>query len=157
MQAQVQPSKSVSSLQNYRKILVGYDGSENSERALARAAALAAEHGASLSVIVVVNTVVMSIAPMAPPVPEEVYMDLIEDGKQTLSKAIKTAGTLVPSVTGTVEEGYPAEWILNIATRERVDLIVLGRRGISAVERFLLGGVSSNVVAHSKCDVLIVK
>ncbi|MDA4123344.1 MAG: universal stress protein [Thaumarchaeota archaeon] len=156
MQTQGQAPSPVAS-QNYRRILVGYDGSENSERALARAAALAAEHGASLSVIVVVNTVVMSIGPMASPIPEEVFDERIDYGKKTLSKAMKTVETSVPSVTGAVEEGYPAEWILNIAARDKVDLIVLGRRGISAVERFLLGGVSSNVVAHSKCDVLIVK
>lgn len=56
-----------------------------------------------------------------------------------------------------VEEGYPAGCILNLAAGSCADLIVLGRRGISGVERFFLGGVSSNVVAHSKCDVLVVK
>jgi nucleotide-binding universal stress UspA family protein len=156
MQVQKEPSVPVPP-QNYRKILLGYDGSKNSDRALARAAALASEHGASLSVIVVVNPVVMAFAPMAPPVPEEVFEDLIENGKALLAKAIKAAQALVPGVTGSVEEGNPGEWILNVASRDKVDLIVVGRRGISGVERFLLGGVSSNIVAHSTCDVLVVK
>ncbi|MDA4115075.1 MAG: universal stress protein [Thaumarchaeota archaeon] len=39
----------------------------------------------------------------------------------------------------------------------RADLGVIGRRGLSALERLLMGGTSSAVVAHSKCDVLVVK
>ena len=156
MQTQERPSVPIAS-EKYKRILVGFDGSENSERALTRAITLASEQGASLSVIVVVNIVMMTIGPMTPAIPQEVYEDLVNDGKQKLSKAMKAAEALVPSVTGTVEEGYPAERILNVAARDAVDLIVLGRRGTSGIERFLLGGVSSNVVAHSKCDVLVVK
>jgi len=141
----------------YRKILVGYDGSKNSDRALAKAATLAKEQGASLGVIVVVNTNVFAYAPMVPPVPQEVFEDLANNGKNMLSQAMKIAASILPEVVGSVEEGNPGDCILNLAASEDVDLIVLGRRGISGVERFLLGGVSSNVVAHSKCDVLIVR
>lgn len=118
---------------------------------------LAAERGAELRVLVVVNTTQLAFAPMAPSVPEEVFEGVIEDGKKTLARAMKSAGSLVPSVGGSVEEGNAGECILDAAAKDRADLIVLGRRGISGVERFLLGGVSSNVVDHSKCDVLIVK
>ncbi|MDA4135402.1 MAG: universal stress protein [Thaumarchaeota archaeon] len=142
---------------NYSKILVGYDGSKNSTRALARAAALAREHGATLSVLVVVNTTLFAFAPMAPPAPEEFFEDLIKNGQETLAQAIKIAGSVIPGVTGAVKEGNAGECILNLAASNGIDLIVIGRRGISGMERFLLGGVSSNVVAHSKCDVLIVK
>ena len=141
----------------YSNILVGYDGSKNSERALARAKSLAAECGAKLSVLVAVNTTQLAFAPMAPSAPEEVFESLIEDGKKVLAQAIESVGPFVPPVSGSVEEGNAAECILDFAARNGVDLIVLGRRGISSVERFLLGGVSSNVVGHSKCDVLIVK
>jgi nucleotide-binding universal stress UspA family protein len=65
--------------------------------------------------------------------------------------------SIKPEATGSVEEGYPADCILNMAVTDRADLIVMGRRGISGVERFLLGGVSSSVVSHSKCDILIVR
>jgi nucleotide-binding universal stress UspA family protein len=142
---------------NYGKILVGYDGSKNSERSLARAATLAREHKSSLSVLVAVNMSLFAFAPMAPPVPEEFFEDLIKNGEEILAQAIKVAGSIIPGVTGAVEEGNPGECILNLATSNGIDLIVLGRRGISGMERFLLGGVSSNVVAHSKCDVLIIR
>jgi nucleotide-binding universal stress UspA family protein len=141
----------------YKNILVGYDGSKNSDRALARAATLAKEHGASLRIVVVANTSTFASAPMVPPIPEEAFEDLIKNAKDMLADAIKEASSIAPKATGSVEEGYPAECILDLAASEGVDLIVLGRRGISGVERFFLGGVSSNVVAHSKCDVLVVK
>jgi len=142
---------------SYKKILVGYDGSKNSGRALARAAVIAKEHAGSLRIAVVVNSNMLAIAPMAPPLPSEVFDDMLKNGKQILSEAMVSSGELVPGVTGSVEEGNPAERILHIAADEAIDLIVVGRRGISGVERFLLGGVSSSIVAHSKCDVLVVR
>jgi nucleotide-binding universal stress UspA family protein len=142
--------------QKYRRILVGYDGSLNSQRALLKAAALAREQEATLRVIVVVNPL-MTSAPLIPPIPQGVFDDLMRNGNDLLSRALADARQVAPTVTGSVEEGYPADCILNMATRNQSDLVVLGRRGISGVERFLLGGVSSSVVSHSKCDVLIVR
>lgn len=143
--------------QEYGKILVAHDGSKNSERALARAAAIARDSGASLIVITVVNYTVPAWAPMAPPIPESVIEDLKNSGKNTLDRAIEAVRPIVPNVTGMLEDGNPADRILSVAEHDRVDLIVLGRRGISGIERFLLGGVSSRVVDQSKCDVMVVR
>lgn len=137
--------------------MVGYDGSKNSDRALARAAYLAKTAGASLRVVVAVNTTLMAFAPMSPPLPPEVYDEFVSNGRDMLARAMNSAGSLVPSVTGTVEQGNAAEVILRLSEQDGTDLIVLGRRGISGIERFLLGGVSSTVVSHSKCDVLVVR
>ena len=55
------------------------------------------------------------------------------------------------------EMGDPATVILEVARREAVELIVVGSHGKSGFERFLLGSVSSRVVDHAPCDVLVVK
>ena len=81
----------------------------------------------------------------------------MKEGQKSLAEAISRAKEVTQNVSGSVEDGHPAEMILTLADRNGCDLIVLGRRGISAVERFLLGGVSSSVVGHSKCDVLVVR
>ncbi len=47
--------------------------------------------------------------------------------------------------------------ILTLATEYKVNLIVVGRRGMRALERFLMGSVSTAVINHAKCDVLVVK
>ena len=142
---------------DYTKIVIGYDGSDNAKRALARAAGLAKATGASLRIIVAVNTIVPMYGTTAPYYPADYADDVIKEGKRLLAEAMNAAKEETKNATGSVLDGHPAEMILDTASREHADLIVLGRRGISGVERFLLGGVSSSVVDHSKCDVLIVK
>jgi nucleotide-binding universal stress UspA family protein len=53
--------------------------------------------------------------------------------------------------------GSPAETILKVAQKAEVDLIVVGSRGLSSVQRFLLGSVSDDVSIHARSSVLIVK
>jgi nucleotide-binding universal stress UspA family protein len=144
-------------LQTYKKILVGYDGSENAKRALDRAIALSAEQGAAIRVVVAVSTIMMVYGPTAPYYPPGYPEEVTKEGRKLLEAAVNTAKVAGRNASGSVEDGHAPEVILNLAEREGVDLIVLGRRGISGVERFLIGGVSSSVVNHSKCDVLVVK
>jgi nucleotide-binding universal stress UspA family protein len=144
-------------LKGYKKILVGYDGSDNAKRALARAIALSTAEGASLRVVVAVSTVLTVYGPTAPYYPPGYPEQIMKEGQKLLEAAISVAKEAGRPVSGSVEDGHPSEIILRLAESERADVIVLGRRGISGIERFLLGGVSSSVVNHSKCDVLIVK
>jgi nucleotide-binding universal stress UspA family protein len=51
----------------------------------------------------------------------------------------------------------PREAIVEVATREGVDLIVVGSHGRSGLKKLLLGSVSSHVVSHAPCSVLVVK
>ena len=138
-------------------MLLGYDGSGNAKRALDRAIALAGQQGASIRVVVVVNTMLIVYGPAAPYYPPDYAQQVMKEGAKLLTEAVDRAREAGRDVTGTVEDGHPAEIILNLAEKERIDLVVVGRRGISGVERFLMGGVSSSVVSHSKCDVLVVK
>jgi len=141
----------------YRKLLVGYDGSDNAKRALARAISLATGQSASLRMVVAVNTVLTVYGPTAPYYPPGFADQVMKEGENILAAAVSQAKEAGQKVTGSVEDGHPAEVILDLAESEGVDLIVLGRRGISGVRRFLMGSVSSSVVSHSRCDVLIVK
>jgi len=143
----------------YERILVCYDGSDNATRALRRAINLAKESGAELSVIAAASTVSSTVGN---PYRDKYYTGLrnvsLAHAKGQLSDAIQTArraGLL--SAQGKVEEGHPADVILTRAIDITADLIVVGRRGLGGVQRFLLGSVSSAVVTHSECDVLVVK
>ncbi|ULA63504.1 MAG: Putative Universal stress protein UspA [Nitrospira sp.] len=53
--------------------------------------------------------------------------------------------------------GKPAEEILKIAKTHKADLIVTGAKGLGAIGRVLLGSVSTRVVQHSPCSVLVVR
>jgi nucleotide-binding universal stress UspA family protein len=47
--------------------------------------------------------------------------------------------------------------ILTMATEFKSNLIVVGRRGMRGLARFLMGSVSTAVISQAKCDVLVVK
>jgi len=53
--------------------------------------------------------------------------------------------------------GNPAEEIIKYAEQAKVDLLVTGARGRGALGRFLLGSVSTKLIQHSPCTVLVVK
>jgi nucleotide-binding universal stress UspA family protein len=60
-------------------------------------------------------------------------------------------------VESVILEGSPVREIVDFAERTDIDLIVMGTHGKSAIERFLLGSVTENVVRHSKIAVLVVR
>jgi nucleotide-binding universal stress UspA family protein len=53
--------------------------------------------------------------------------------------------------------GNAAEEILKFAERRKSDMIVTGARGHGAIARFLLGSVSTKLVQHSHCSILVVR
>jgi nucleotide-binding universal stress UspA family protein len=53
--------------------------------------------------------------------------------------------------------GEPASTILDVAAEGNYDMIVIGNKGRTAINRFLLGSVTSKVVHHAPCNVLLVK
>jgi nucleotide-binding universal stress UspA family protein len=53
--------------------------------------------------------------------------------------------------------GKPAEEIMKVAAKQHAELIVMGAQGLGAIARFLLGSVSTRVVQHSSCSVLVVR
>jgi nucleotide-binding universal stress UspA family protein len=46
---------------------------------------------------------------------------------------------------------------MKVATKHHTDLIVMGAKGLGAIARFLLGSISTRVVQHSSCSVLVVR
>jgi len=66
-------------------------------------------------------------------------------------EAINTRVVILRSITSV------AEAILEEATKDNVNLIVVGTRGLGGFKKLLLGSVSSAVVEHSHCSVLIIR
>ena len=103
-------------------------------------------------------------APAYPLIVPEVARDLYTTQERAMrdegERVLKTAMSLLPLNPGPVskfiEVGKPVEVILSIAERERIDLIVLGARGVGALRELMLGSVSHRVVTHAPCSVLVV-
>ena len=56
-----------------------------------------------------------------------------------------------------IVEGNPPDKIVEIAKNKKVDLIVLGKRGLSAIEKFFMGSVANRVLRTSHIPVLLTK
>ena len=81
---------------------------------------------------------------------KEVGRKLVEQSVQKLIEAGFTAEPLCQS-------GNPADKIMKAASKQHADLIVMGAKGLAAIDRFLLGTVSTRVVQHANCAVLVVR
>jgi nucleotide-binding universal stress UspA family protein len=157
-------SKQDSQQFSLRKILVPVDGSENSKRAARAAIEIAKRNQAELVMVNVVSipTVLVS-TPGGVAAPSVDYGALYEAGEiegkrivQNLvdmakNEGVKARGEVLRSVTSTVDE------IVKNAENEKVDMIVIGTRGLGGFRRLLLGSVSSGVVTHAHCAVLVVR
>ena len=85
------------------------------------------------------------------------YPGLKEEGRrlveQSVRKLIQAGFTAEP----VCQLGKPAEEIMKVASKHHADLIVMGAKGLGAIARFLLGSVSTRVVQHANCAVLVVR
>lgn len=133
------------------KILVAYDGSESAQRALEQTADLAS-NGSTVSVISVAEPLPQfgRAAPMMLPEEDEERRHELDDAKAALA-----AKGIVAAVVE--RKGDAATMIVDEAERESVDMIVMGTRGLNTTRRWLMGSVSSRVVQHAPCNVLVVR
>ncbi|MFC7007906.1 universal stress protein [Halalkalicoccus salilacus] len=140
----------------YERILVPTDGSAGVERAIEQAAELAAVHGAEVHSIYVLNTANFASLPMETSW-EGVSDMLREDGEEALERVRGIVeGYDVPVRTHLIE-GSPSREIVDFATEEDCDLIVMGTHGRGGIDRLLLGSVAERVVRGSSVPVLTVR
>lgn len=138
----------------FAKILVGYDGSEPSRKALQIALDLADRDASP----------VLAVAVVRPPEFAELkgeVQDVIErEVKGPLADAFRWARDQARRreihLTLQVRVGHPADTLVRMAEEEGCGLIVLGRRGLTPVQRWMLGSVSDRVLRYAHCPVMAV-
>jgi nucleotide-binding universal stress UspA family protein len=120
-----------------QNVVVGYDGSEAAKRALDRAADLVNGYGSTLAVVSVVG----------------------RDGAAGGAAAEARERLLARHVSARYLEprGDAAELLLDTATDLGADLLVVGRRDHNALQRLVLGSVSTKILHRAPCDVLVVR
>lgn len=85
------------------------------------------------------------------------YPELKEAGRHLVEKSVRKLIKAGFTAEPLCQLGKPAEEIMKVASKHRADLIVMGAKGLGAIARFLLGSVSTRVVQHSSCSVLVVR
>jgi nucleotide-binding universal stress UspA family protein len=138
------------------KILVGYDGSQQSEKAFSFALDMAAKYSAQMIVLSVAQT------PEAPVTVDAVEKDkVLASAKRYFQPRFNTleekAGRVGMKPKFEIYVGHPAELIVEAAKEEGVDAIVMGHLGGNILKRWLLGSVSKRVLAYAHCTVVIVR
>lgn len=85
------------------------------------------------------------------------YPEVKEAGKRLMQGYGEKLAKSGFQIKEALKLGKPADEILNVAKREKADLIVTGAKGLGAIGRILLGSVSTRVVQHAHCGVLVVR
>ena len=135
-----------------KTIVVGYDETEPAERALARAADLAAAFGSQLIVTSVAPVLVGSreMSAVDPADPPEQHKEELDHARAKLEgRGIEARYELTV--------GDPATAIVELADKAEADLIVVGTRQPSLISSILGVSVSGSVKRKAHCDVLIVQ
>ena len=134
------------------KILVAVDGSKYSDKAFEYAISIIQNHKQQLLLVHVIENLGN--------IGYSNFNQLKQDSQIILQKYITKAESkgLKSSLRIIEDEGNsPAEKILDISEKEKVDTIIVGTKGQKSSEQFLLGSTSYKVAHYSKCTVIIVK
>jgi nucleotide-binding universal stress UspA family protein len=147
-----------------KKILVPIDGSKASQIAAEKAVEIGRLINADITFVTVINL---------PSEDKYQYFGMtvenafIANKKEMIKKLIQEEGTMLDIIVRNLDcgnlhiekkviTGKVSEEIVNLASQEKFDLIVMGRRGFSNFERFFIGSITQKVVATSPCPVMVV-
>ena len=141
------------------KVLVPIDGSKHSTEGLRVAAHFAKTNKAKIFILNAMPSVADIDLELSASERDKLLESLKRRGEDLLGKAkeqMRSQGvTDINTVLATADS--PAQEIVALAEKEKIDLIVIGSKGKSATARFLLGSVASKVVKYSHCCVYVVK
>jgi len=147
----------------FKRIIAPVDGSESSKRSGIKAIYLAKQLDIELIALYVMH---VPMSPyLGPPYSPVTYTDdseikeirkmMKKDGNEILKEIEQMASKIGIKIIKKIVEGAPHEEIISIA--KKGDLIVMGAKGISALDRIFLGSVSEKVLHNASSSVMIVK
>ena len=145
-----------------KRILVPVDFSESSAKALRYGQEIARDRGAGLHVLHVINQrIIDAIQDMSAKGYKgefmEVFKKVMAERREELDRFVARTMTEGIEVMFEVLRGKPADEVIKYARQEKIDLIILGTTGRSALELALVGSVARNVANHAPCPVLLVR
>ena len=141
------------------KVLVPVEGSKYSMEGIKVASNYAKSNNAGIYIMTVTPYVADVDLELSAVERDRLLESMKKRGEDVLEKAVKLLKSFGANYIRTVlaSSTSPAEEIVNFAGSEKIDLIVIGSKGMGATERFFLGSVTSKVVRYSPCCVYVVK
>jgi nucleotide-binding universal stress UspA family protein len=145
----------------FGRILVAFDGSKDSQKAIGLACSLALKFGSELTVVQVFSSPSIGYsATSGMPIPD---YKMLEDAKKAAAKEVLSKGLQLAKQEGVeakgelIEAPSVVEALVEFAVNKKADLIVTGTRGMTGFKKLVLGSVSSGLVNHAHCPVLIAR
>lgn len=137
----------------FKKIIVPVDGSESADKAIKAAVEIAKSMDAELLFLYVQNINQLAINAC---LTDAIMRAVEEAGNEILDRA----ASLVPEGVKSKElrvSGSPGPAVVEAASDQNADMIVMGSRGLGMIKAALLGSVSQYVVEQAHCPVMVVK
>ncbi|KAA0236242.1 MAG: TRAP-T-associated universal stress protein TeaD [Acidimicrobiales bacterium] len=138
----------------FERILAGTDGSRGGEAATRVGGELARAFGAEL--------ILVHVVPMPPlvygvdqAISDELNEYLEQEAREVMARAGEILGESGVDYEQVVQPGRAADVLLDIAEERKVDMIVVGHRGLGSVKRFVLGSVSSKLSHAAQCALVL--
>jgi nucleotide-binding universal stress UspA family protein len=136
------------------KVLVPIDGSEHSQKAVARALELTEKQGAEVTL--------MTVVPVASDIMDESLINIQDKLRAENQKWLDTAKAEFEAkglkAATILEKGLvPANNIIRRAEDDKFDRIIMGSTGRSGLAKIFMGSTAAKVVAHAPCEVTIVR
>ena|SRR5436190_3478465 len=138
------------------RILVPTDFSESADAALAYAVRLADQVGATVRLVHVFEDpdALSLYSEVYVPIPPDVRAEILTDMQRQLTARAAASGH--GNITTAVLNGAAAQTIVEGATAQQCDLIVMGTHGRHGMAHLLMGSVAERVVRTAVCPVLVV-
>jgi len=138
----------------YRKVLVPVDGSESSLHALRQAFQFSSVEKSWITVVCVAPEYEGDLDTLV--AGDNIIAQMHRPCEQALAKAKEIAAGEGYSIKAILEEGEPSTRIIDIADAHNRELIIMGRRGLSHLERAFVGSVTQRVIGQGHSDVVVV-
>jgi nucleotide-binding universal stress UspA family protein len=143
-------------IKKLRKVLLGYDGSDDADRA--------ADFLAREVFREPVEVTIATVWPKPPALPPAIkadakfFLETVKAAAAELGEKVRQHLPATRYKTSTeVVEGEPGKVLVRLATERESDLVIVGSRGLSRVKRVFLGSVSHTILHKAPCAVLVVK
>lgn len=144
-------------MSSWDRVVVGFDGSDESEQALRWACQEAKTHGLDVVVVSTQSIPLVAIDPPFGSFPWGAGTDLPAGNREKVERAVLDTLAEYPEVTARFEfvTGHAADELVRRSAE--ADMVVIGAKGHGAVTGRLIGSVSQDVLANSTCMVVVVR
>ncbi len=139
---------------SYQSLLVPFDGSEFSRKALTRAGEMAREDGGQVTVLYVIPRYEEMMEFYRS---DSIKKSLHAEAEKIIEEARKIAASQGITIKTEIRDGHAADEIVAAANKLEYDLIAMGTYGWKGMSNAIMGSTTNRVISHASCPVLVVK